>query len=188
MHGREIRKYGSHSRPGRRERKKTPNSFIGSGIRPSARKPSDREINSIKMADPPISSLGILEILHCTFSVVRLPSLFQGLVRGERGADGERGHHPRLRAGRGAPLEHRLRRLRRHPPRRRRRHDAPPRDAQLARQQRQARGGAKGEYQDWREIRKDTMCTRVYPFGGQRGRNWQLARERDPLPALSLFE
>ena len=36
--------------------------------------------------------------------------------------------------------------------------------------------------------RKDTMCTRVYPFGGQRGGNWQLARVRDPLPALSLFE
>ena len=30
--------------------------------------------------------------------------------------------------------------------------------------------------QDWREIQKDTMCTRVYPFGGHRGWNWQLAR------------
>lgn len=68
------------------------------------------------------------------------------MVRRERGADGERGHHPRVLARRGPPLEQRLHRLRRRPRRHRRLHDAPPGDAQLARQQRPAEGGARGEY------------------------------------------
>ena len=67
------------------------------------------------------------------------------MVRREWSADGERRHHPRVLARRGPPLEQRVPLLRRRPRRHRRLHDAPPGDAQLARQQRQAGGGTPGK-------------------------------------------